>query len=157
MSAELNPQFETLKEIGNYGLSEGISFTILEIDYGEGYDDSALIGSDQGTRNWRLVFKSLLGTLDYPVQLNSGDLQSRADYIWDFFCRHKAAGNKSFRMVSPRDGKVYLAKFLEHTLTYEMFAIKLFSTGLVIQQRRERGVNESEDRSIGSVENPDQI
>ena len=150
----MDGQLEHLQEIGSFGLTCDIEFSILEIDYGDGYDDSALIGSSLGTRSWRFLYKVLPGTMDSPVQVGAATLQSRADYIWDFFCRRKAEGNGSFTLTCPRDGKRYLAKFVDHKLSYEMFMTKLFSSGLSIKQRRERGVNVLEDGSLGEFENP---
>jgi hypothetical protein len=150
-------EFERLQEIGSFGLSCSIGFDILEADYGDGYDDSALVGSTEGTRGWQLVYKVLPGTMDSPVEVSDAELQSRADYLWNFFCRHKAGGNTSFTITCPRDGKDYLAKFVEHEMTYEMFAVKLFSTGLQLRQRRERGVATLDDSSLGESENTDRI
>jgi hypothetical protein len=151
-------ELEELKEIGSFGLTCDIAFSILEIDYGDGHDDSSLVGSSLGTRSWKLVYKTLPGTMDSPVQVTDALLESRADYLWNFFCRRKAEGNSSFILTCPRDGKRYLAKFVEHKLSYEMFATKLFSSGLSIQQRREAGVSMDVDGSLGAdTGNPDAI
>ena len=153
---------EHLDYIGAFGLDVEIEFAILELDYGDGYDDSSLVGSTQGTRSWRLVFKVLPATFDgaIPVapEIDSRMLQSRADYLWDFFCRHKARGNASFSLTCPKDEKKYLGKFVEHKLTYTLFMTKLFSSGVLIRQRREAGVSVDVDGSLGpDTSNPDVI
>jgi phage-related protein len=130
--------FERLLDIGNFGLVEEIEFQVLEAEYGDGYDDSALVGSSEGTRSWKLSYKVLPGSIG-NVQGGVFSAQSRADWLWDFFVRHKAAGNKSFIINSPRDGRDYLAKFAEHKLSYEIFMTRLYSTGIQLKQRRERG------------------
>ena len=152
-----NEAYERLQYIGSFGLTCEIGFDILEAEFGDGYDASALVGSDQRLRGWRLVYKVLTGTMDSPIQVNVSELESRADYLWNFFQRRKVEGNSSFIITCPRDGKDYLAKFVDHKLSYEMFATKLFSSGVVLQQRREKGVNTLEDGSLGLRENPDVI
>jgi phage-related protein len=134
------PDYERLEVIGSFGLSCVIGFDILEASFGDGYEDSALVGSSEGTRAWKLVFKVLPGVLDRSTQGGTFTIESRADYLWDFFVRRKAEGNSSFWITCPRDNQDYLAKFVEHTLSFDMFMIKLFSTGLSLQQRRERAV-----------------
>src|ERR1051325_1913681 len=123
-------EYERLETIGSFGLTCAIGFDILEASFGDGYEDSALVGSSEGTRSWKLVYKVLPGTLDESAQGGTFSLQSRADYLWEFFCLRKSEGNASFWITCPRDGQDYLAKFVEHTLSYEMFMVKLYSTGL---------------------------
>src|SRR3954451_16051029 len=131
--------FETLLDIGSFWVTEEVEFRVLEFSYGDGYGDSALVGSSEGTRAWKLVYKLLPGHIGQaPGGVFSA--QSRADYLWDFFCRHMAAGNKSFKLISPRDDRMYLAAFAETKLSYEMFMSKLFSSGVSLKQRREPGV-----------------
>lgn len=142
---------ETLLEIGNFGLSTGIRFELVEQEMGDGYDYSILTGSSAGLRSWALVFKVLPGTLDGGIDLGD-EVQSRADYLWNFFLRRKAEANSSFKLVDPKDGKSYLVKFLEHELSYEMFAGQLFSSGVKLVQRREVGVNTLDDGSLGEFE-----
>jgi hypothetical protein len=50
-----------------------------------------------------------------------------------------AAGNESFKFISPKDGRIYLAAFAETTLSFEMFMTRLFTTGISLKQRREKG------------------
>ena len=147
---------ETLQEIGNFGLSTSIAFSIIEQELGDGYDTSILTGSSAGLRSWALVMKVLPQTLDGGL-FHGSELQSRADYLWDFFCRHKALGNASFELVCPKDDKRYLVKFADHELSYELFAVRLFSSGVKIVQRREVGVPTLDDGSLGLVESTDVI
>jgi len=146
-------QLERLKYIGSYGLDCQIEFDILEVDFGDGYDDSSLVGSSEGTRSWMLVFKvlplTLDGAIEVPSQIDLNMMQSRADYLWGFFCRRKAEGNSSFILKCPKDNKLYLVKFIDHRLTYNHFMSRLFSSSLGIMQRRELGVSVDADGSRG--------
>jgi phage-related protein len=128
-----------LLEIGDFGLSEQIDFRVLEFSFGDGYEDSALVGSTEGTLSWKLTFKVLPGFLGQEI---SGPLsaESRAEYLWNFFKDRMAAGNETFKFISPRDGRMYLAAFAETKLSYELFAVKMFSSGISLKQRREPGV-----------------
>jgi hypothetical protein len=150
------PERETLLEIGNFGLSTGIKFDLVEQEMGDGYDFSILVGSSAGLRFWSMVFKVLPGTLDGGI-MRGTELQSRADYLWDLFCRMKAAANASFYLICPKDNKKYLVKFAEHELAYEEFAFQLFSSGVKVLQRREVGVNTLDDGSLGQSEGSDSI
>jgi hypothetical protein len=129
---------QLLLDVGSFGFTEAISFRVLEFSYGDGYEDSALIGSTDGTRSWKLTYKVLPG---FKGQAQGGvfSAQSRADYLWNFFCDRMAAGNESFKFISPKDGKLYLAAFAETTLSYELFMTKLYTTGISLKQRREKG------------------
>jgi hypothetical protein len=130
---------ETLLEIGSFGLTEEIEFRVLEFGYGDGYEDGVLIGSTEGTLAWKLVFKVLPGFIG-QAQGGVFSAESRADYLWDFFCRRMAEGNGSFKLISPRSGQMYLAAFAETKLSYELFMTKLFTSGVTLKQRREPGV-----------------
>src|SRR3954463_5588142 len=131
---------QTLLDVGSWGLTEAIAFRVLEFSYGDGYESSALVGSTEGTLAWKLTWKVLPGFLG---QAAGGvfSASSRADYLWNFFCDRMAAGNESFKIISPRSGRMYLAAFAETTLSYEMFMTKLYTTGISLKQRRENGVS----------------
>ena len=146
--------FEKLEEIGDFGLECGIEFAVIKQKLGDGYSNRLLIGSNLGTLDWRLVFNVLPGTLDGGIMFEN-DLQARADYLWEFFCRHMARASASFIFTDPRTGKDYLAGFAENRLTYREFAVKLFSSGIALEYRREQGVATLEDGSLGILENTD--
>lgn len=127
--------FEVLETRGNYGCAEEISHAILRADYGDGYDQSALIGPRTGLKSWRLKFNVLAQTEDDVVSV--GD-SSEADYLWDFYCRKQATG-EPFVIESLRNGQYYLARFTDEKLSFELFALRLFTTGVSLQQVRRRG------------------
>jgi hypothetical protein len=97
--------------------------------------------------------------MDRPIQTNVGTVESRADYLWNFFIRHKTGYadwvNRPF--IINTDGKDYLAIFADHVMTRTLFRTKLYSSGLKIEQTRVRGVNTLEDGSLGEAINPDGI
>ncbi len=149
-------EFEKLQVMGSFGLECGIEFAIVKQRLGDGYSNRILIGSSAGTPDWRLVLNVLPGTPDGGI-LRGGEIQSRADYFWEFYCRHMARASASFIITDPRTGKLYLAGFVENRLSYRMFAVLLFSSGVALEYRREPGVATLDDGSLGLVENPDTI
>lgn len=130
--------YEELQERGMYGIQESIDFAVLEADLGDGYDRSALVGSSLGTREWKLTWSALPQSGE-TVSYNGATL-FRADYLWEFYSQRMREGNSSFIIQSPVTNQKYLAKFIDKRLTYELFSLKLFSTGISVKQRRETGV-----------------
>jgi hypothetical protein len=130
--------FERLQFTGNNGAQEGIRFNIVKAEYGDGYSDRVLVGDPKGTRFFRLVFNVLPllqgGTIDPGF---GWDLQSKADYLWSFFCRQKAGGDLPFWITSHVTGEDILVGFEDDQLTYTEFAAYLFSAdGIGLEQRR---------------------
>lgn len=150
--AEIRPR---LQLIGSFGLRAEIEFAELVMQLSLRRRAAVEVDDSRGVRSWQLVYKALPGTLDGPVTLDSGDARSRADYLWDFFCDRKGGGGpQSFILTCPRDGKDYLGVFTDPKLSYEMFTVRLFSTGLGIIQVDEPDVNTLEDGSLGDTDGP---
>jgi hypothetical protein len=133
--------------------SAGIEFHLLRAPFGDGFDASALVGSPDGLRSWSISIDVLPHLEDYLLDAGEFGLQTRALYLWEFFCRHKGAGDKSFVIVDPIDERKYFARFVDNKLTYQLLTRKLYSTGLELEQRRERGVEVTSDPV--DVENTD--
>ncbi len=150
----MHPEFEKLEDIGDFGLDCGIEFAVIKQKLDRGYSNRITIGSSTGTFDWRLVFNVLPGTTDGGIMFGE-ELQSRADYLWEFFCRHLKRNSRSFVITDPRSGKDYLVGFAENRLSYRMFAAKLFSSGIALEYRSEPGVATLEDGSLGILDNPD--
>jgi hypothetical protein len=110
---------------------------LLKADFGDGFGAGALIGSPNGTRTWAIQIAALPDSLEYarPVQ---GD--TRANYLWEFFLASKIAGNAPFWLQDLKDGKFYLAEFVEDELSYSVLCAELYSTGLQLRQRRVPGM-----------------
>jgi hypothetical protein len=104
-------ELEHLQEIGSFGLACDIEFSILEIDYGDGYDDSSLVGSSLGTRSWKLVYKVLPGTKDGALSVNEVRPHVKSSICGSFLRR--ACGGTDFYNVLPRVEKS-IGKFVEH-------------------------------------------
>lgn len=149
-------EFERLQDIGSFGLDCGVEFAVVRQTLGDGYSHRLTIGSTSGVPDWKLIYKTLPQTLDSPVTVGT-DLQSRADYLWNFYCRHMARNSRSFIITDPRSGKDYLVGFAENRLTYQLFAVRLFSSGVALEYRREPGVATLDDGSLGTLENPNVI
>lgn len=129
--------YEELQTLGNLGATETIGFDRLRSSGGDGYLNSALIGSASGLRQWTLKFNALSAKGNKLISTNRGNL-TEADYLWDFYCRHQISG-APFIVKSPRSHQLYLAEFADESLSYEFLTHKLFTVGVKLAQRRVRG------------------
>jgi hypothetical protein len=151
--------YERLQLIGSFGLSETKTFEMFKQKLTSGYRRKVLVGSRAGELSWKLTFKVLPDTQDSQVQTNQATLESRANYLWNFFCRSKTGYteiDRPFIVTSPRDGLDYLAVFSDDVMSYQMFMNKLYSSDLALEQVRVRGVN-SGGNDFGDGSNPDRI
>lgn len=83
----------------------------------------------------------LLGGITQPKfdpEIPTGE--TRAEYLWRFFLRSKAAGNKPFWIWDVKTDEQYLASFADPQLTYQIFCAQVYGTGLQLKQRRVKGV-----------------
>jgi hypothetical protein len=150
------PEFPRLQFTGSYGFDCEVAFAIIRQELGDGYGNRLLTGSSAGIPGWRLAMNVLPGTPDGGIEV-AGDIISREKYIWDFYIARGAEASGSFILTDPRSGRDYLVGFAENKLSYKNFGIKLYSTGLPLEYRREPGVPTLEDGSLGLMENPDSI
>jgi hypothetical protein len=130
-----------------------LKVAVLTVDYGDGYGDGALVGSDQGLRGWSVQINVLLDLEDYGL-IHSYDPEGQTPfvYLFNFILRSKVAGNRPFILRDPNDGRDYFAEFVEHGLNLEMMTSALFSTGLELRQRRVRDFDSPSEPTDG--ENP---
>jgi hypothetical protein len=143
-----DPTFERLQLDGiNFAtLSVDYEGTFLECDFGSGYKASAIVGLS--LREWELSVDVLVDLAVEGLMIDSGTgagLQTRASYLWDFYCRRMDAGGEPFWVRDPRDGRECLAEFVDRMLTYEMFSAAVYASGLLLRQRRVRGVESPAD------------
>lgn len=138
--------YENLQCIGEYGLTVAVAYDLLKFPKPGGYREPAInTGHSEGQIDFVLKFdfltKSLAGGHNPGEDL--GGLQSRADYLWSFFNRHKRAGDKPFIVEFEMPGSLVkearLFVFSEDRLTYTLFAARLFSCGLALEQARVEG------------------
>ncbi|MDT5061533.1 MAG: hypothetical protein QOH63_1992 [Acidobacteriota bacterium] len=142
---------------GNFEVVCEIDFSesLLSARYAGGYHETAVIGSPNGLRTWRLKYTALHKNvlLNFP----GSEPMSREEYIWQFFCNSKGSGNLPFILTCPRDSKDYLGIFKEDALSFTLIDQFLRTTGLTIEQCFVRGTNTLSDGSLGDSSNPDQI
>jgi len=150
------PEFEKLQFMGSLGRDFGIEFAVVKQQLGDGYSNRITIGSSAGTRDWRLALNVMPGTPDGGIMVDD-ELQSKATYFWEFYCRHMARASASFIITDSLTGKDFLVGFAENKLTFREFAFLLFSSGVQLEYRREPGVATLEDGSLGVNGNPDSI
>lgn len=122
--------------------SIGIGFTELRNNLGNGFRSQVLYGSSTGLRHWKLTLPTLADTSVLPntyTGVNAESL-SREMYIWDLYCNTRITG-EPFAYQCPRDGRYYLVDFKDDSLEYsqENMYVKLYSTGVEIEQVREDG------------------
>jgi hypothetical protein len=72
------------------------------------------------------------------VEIPTGE--TRAEYLWQFFLRSKAAGNQPFWIWDVKTNKSYLVSFTEHRLSYQIFCAQVYGAGLQLKQRRVRSI-----------------
>lgn len=138
--------YETLQWLGNLDLQFTWNVSLVKFKYPGSYREPAInVGHSDGDWGMKLVFsvlsKSLAPGIDPGAQF--GGLQSRADYLWEFYRRHKLGGDKPFIVECEFPGSKGLRQFLmvfaEDNISYQAFAVRLFSSGLALEQARVRG------------------
>jgi hypothetical protein len=157
--AEGNEDYERLLDIGSFGLAESWGVQMIHHKMGAGRRRSILVGSRAGERKWRFVYKLLPDTMDGAIQTTDVLIESRAMYIYRLFIRSKVGHedvNRPIYVTSPIDGKDYLAVFVDDEISFEMFATKLFSSQLQLEQARVPGLNVG-GNDFGTSENPERI
>ena len=132
--------FEQLDQTGFRFEETSVEFAILSANFGGGFEANSLVGLSSGLREWAVRIDALPLMEEYQVDAGGSiGLQSRAEYLWDFYLRQMAAGNKSFWFVDVKSGLNYLAAFADKKLSYRVFTATVYGTGLRIRERRERG------------------
>lgn len=121
------PDYEVFLDSGSAGLRRGINYPILDADFGDGYYAAALVGDQNGTREYTLTWNNIVrdpGTTLQPRTFNFasvGGPVSRYKYIWDFLARRAAAGNNPFWFedVDAKSGfrTVVLCRLIPQTFT----------------------------------------
>lgn len=146
-----------LEEVGDFGLTRTIRFAEERLALGLKRRVRGRLDDARGALSWRLMFKVLPKSLDGGILMDGGEILSRADYLFAFFCARKREERESFVIRCPTEDKNYLVAFIDSELTYEMFSARLFSSGVQIEQVDEADINTLEDGSLGASDNPDQI
>lgn len=120
---------------------ESIGFSRLRNRLSDGFRSRRLLGSNTGNRGWRLSIPTL-AHFDFPMPLVTGvhgGSVSREEYLWDLYCECEVTG-QPFAIQSERNRQYYLCEFIDERLTYEGMKVKLYSTGVELEQTRLPGV-----------------
>lgn len=151
--------YEQLLWIGNFDLHFLWDAQQVDFVYPGGYQDPAItVGHPDGDWSIALNFKVLPQSAGQTVDPGEdlGGPQSRADYIWRFFQRHRLAGNKPFivKVAAPGTGPTveqeFLMRFEKAPLDFNLIACALYTSGLKLTQARERGAQWSDHLSGGN-------
>lgn len=149
--------YKELDYRGNYSVTVSVAFTVLTTQYGDGYEDSARIGSPGGLRSWSLTYSALHR---YPFGAGAPQFvsQSRADYFYQFYCDRLAAGNEPFILFCPYALKRFLVKFTDMAMTLSLMDTRLATastgdgssgsgggSGVNLKQVRVAGVTDAND------------
>lgn len=127
---------QTLKLTGDFDLQVEIEFEEIVRNYGSGFDTTLTTGHSDGQLHFKLTYKVLSGSQGQKIHDDeSGTDKAPADYVWDFFVARKK-DKQPFYILNPRTGTNVLCKFSERRLSFTLFAIKLFSTGISLHQFR---------------------
>ena len=144
-----------LKYLGHFSLSVALKHASVVIKLSLRRRIEVTVDDTRGVRSWKLTYKSLPGTPDGPIELDGDEgigaaetLLPREKYVWDFFNARKGGEVKSFIITCPRDGKDYLVVFDDAEITFETFAVRLYSTGLTLVQVDEADMPTLEDGSL---------
>ena len=125
-----------------------IAFDVFSAEMGDGYRQSALVGSPSGLRTWRLSYPHLSRSPDRKIGRFSEE--SKADYLWDFFCERMAEGNAPFVLIWRK--KRWLVGFTDTKLSYKSaFRARFYTSGIEVGQRREAGVDFNDDGSLADA------
>jgi len=139
--------YETLQYIGSFDLEiVANSLGDVVIPHGGAMYEFFKLDSVQGQRGLNLKFKVLpqSGSL-----IDAGDAyggqQNRFDYIWGIYQRNRVQGIKPIVVVGPDDSVARFYYFTEAQMTFNMFASKLFSSGVKLLQINLPGITGPED------------
>lgn len=138
--------FEHLQTLGFLFEGTSVRGFNLTASYGDGFRESAVIGSPEGLRRWRVKIGTLPHLDDYTINAGEHGIQTRAQYLWEFYIRHNVANAfKPFWMRDPFLNRDFLVEIVDEELDYAMFCRTAYSTGLTIRQRRVHGVGSMTD------------
>jgi hypothetical protein len=128
--------FTTLNTEGFLFTQIEIVWSVLKADFGAGLGAAALVGAPGGTRTWTISITALPDSEDVETK-------TRAAYLWQFYRASKAADDAPFwiEVDDPATGtrRLYLARFTDHKLSYEVLCAKVYGNGLNLAEARVLG------------------
>lgn len=119
-----------------------LSMPVITANFGDGYGAAALAGNAAGLRTWTLSSDVIPDLPEYRIDYDIDAemfTASRFEYLWEFYRRHQALGNKPFFLTDPRTKRKFAASFTDSTLSFAALTAKFYSGTLQLRQRRVRG------------------
>src|SRR5262245_38694195 len=127
---------QSLQLIGQIGSEYELEFAEIVRDYGDGRDDSVLVGHSEGQEFVTLIFNALTDrsgdTISDPEDSTT---KTRMKYLIDFFTRRKVDG-EAFNVTTTRE-QTLLVKFADRSLTAKNIGRKAYSVGIRFRQHRD--------------------
>lgn len=121
---------------GDFDIQVEIEFGEIERNYGKSYSTVLRTGHTDGDLGFKLVYKTLANSSGQAITDPEDSIaKAPARYVWEFFVRRKQDG-AAFNVKDPRTGNLVLCKFAERKLSYTLFAVRLFSSGISLKQFR---------------------
>lgn len=137
---------QTLLIPSSYQYTTEIVFDVVDRSFGDGYDNSIVVGHSEGLLYYTLRYDFLHYATDQLSVTDPEDstLKSWPSYLWAFFKRRIIDGEAfnlkysvdPFNLVDPATGSAVLVKFVDKRLSLENITFKLYSTGIVLRQYR---------------------
>lgn len=122
----------------------GVQFDELRGNYGDGFETSTLIGSDEGLKSWNLSYDNLTN-FNETYTLRGRDY-GMAEYLWNLFTYSTKTG-EPFVILCPRSNQYYFVRFAETSQSLQRKLTNFYGASINFLQRRIKGV------SVFSVEN----
>lgn len=121
---------------GGFGIEVAIEFGEIERNYGKSYSTVLRTGHTDGDLSFKLTYDILANSGGQAITDPEDSIaKAPARYVWEFFVRRKQDG-AAFNVKDPRTGNLVLVKFAEKKLSYTLFAVRLFSSGITLKQFR---------------------
>lgn len=131
---------ERLHLLGSFGLSVGTQYEMLSDKFVGGFRVDLRAGPKGGTEFAQLKYNVLPQAQGQKVGVGNGAYEeTQLDYLYNFYVRKMDNNREPFIAMHPRTRKDFLWVFAEDSLTLEMFAAYLYSTGVRLEQCRIAG------------------
>jgi hypothetical protein len=120
----------------------GRQFAVLQAAYGDGYADTAFVGTAAG----RIKFSLSAAVWPDDINVRQINFKSAFAYYYDFFSDRLRNGNAPFRIYWR--GGYYLVQFEKPEISIDVLTGDLFAGGIELVGRRIAGVAVRQDGSL---------
>jgi hypothetical protein len=124
-------------------VEDSLEIATIDNDLGDGYRSGLLTGASAGVRSWKITLGTLASLEVLPNTMTGakGEIISREQYLRSLFAENKVTGRPFVYDNTTLDGTEYVfVDFADRTLSMKRFAVKIYSTGVEIRERRLPGV-----------------